>query len=402
MICMSGASFCIRMVALAQKNELSQAKELVQVEQELIEAKQIGSEQATHTSVEAPQPQPQQSRQQEPQQHGDKQSFGYQPQQQQSVHIPASGSGGTQHMTHAPGVKSQAPPYRNWAAQQPAPAAPRASWPPLTTAAAPAAPPVHQPAAHQPVSTAYTVEEPESPVNGAVDTENDAEKSNTQAAFQPTFPSIHSTLRTEEVIPPDSWHAAPPGAQDNATHVLMRKVECKVESKRKGVPTAPQLRVREVYTRIDPSGERQTMAAERSESPDCRCFKVILRASEANIAAFMLSFVSCMAMVVDECRLISLLCRVMQARQRDVGHEHRTAVPCHQPSPQQSPFQPTHVSAGMKTMANSYERGKVPTPTPLSQPSQPSNIQHGARINGTALLPPDNEGGLDFSLCRAC
>ena len=59
-----------------------------------------------------------------------------------------------------------------------------------------------------------------------------------------------------------SYHPqCPAGAQDNATHVLMRQVECKRNSN--GVPTAPKLRVRAVYTRIEPSGAHQTMTAER-------------------------------------------------------------------------------------------------------------------------------------------
>lgn len=233
---------------------LLQAKELLEVEQALLEATCAGSEPGTSASVGPPQPVPQHSSQQELQQSRCTQSFGFE-QNQHHVRSPGFGSGGNQHMAHEPDIRTQpapnAAPNRSWAAQRPVPASSGPSWPPSNIAAAAVAPPTQQPTTFQPISAAYTVEEPDSPVGSGLDTEN-----------KTVSPTPGSILCTEELPAKESWHAAPPhGVQGNATHVLMRKVECKRTSN--GKPTAPKLRVREVYARIDPNGQRQTVAAER-------------------------------------------------------------------------------------------------------------------------------------------
>lgn len=364
---------CNCMAAPAPKSRVLQTKELAEVEEALKAAtcppSLTGSEQATHTSVEAPQPVPQPRQQELQKQLGGKGYFVHQQPQQHTHHHPVTG---TQNTAHALGSKMQAPLNRNWAAKPPVPAS-RMSWPPSNATVAPPNVHQHQPAACPP---AYTVEEPDSddsPVGEVLEAEKDAPNANAHSTFPST---LQSSFHVAEVTPPTSgWGSGSAGAQDNATHVLMRKVECKRNSN--GVSTAPKLRVREVYTRIEPSGERQTMAAERHAPSEYCC--------SASLPVMQIDVHKCLhspPKVGVECKHMRCLCRVMQANNDVCGYQSsQTAAPEHRP------MQRSNVSPGMNIMPSSCDREKVRAPTP-TPPSQAFMASRAASINGNSLLQP--------------
>jgi hypothetical protein len=327
-----------------------QAKELIAVETELLEATKLGSEQSTGQAPQSGLQPP--SCHQPKQEHGTEQPFPRYQQQQPDKHA-LHGSGTDRVTPTATAVLSQPAIKPNWAPHKPDPAT--QSKPSgssihtaglVPTATTTAHQTVHHRSTHEthpPVTAAYTVEEPDSddsPVPEPL--RPNGTNANIHAGFQSSFPSA---LRDTQFPPAGSWCAAPAGVQDDATHVLMRKVECKRNLK--GVPTARKMRVREVYTRIDPqSGDRQSLAAERNDLSPCLLATALYRSNCICYFCTIHQLLPVTRMIVDECKHCVLLAgwwcsvattrRVIQIMQhylttrRPNGTDVISRITCHQ------------------------------------------------------------------------